>query len=422
MSGELHLQRFVLHERSPAHQIAARAISKSINEDTLCDDTSTPSFEEWSAVLRDMRAGQVATVARIGKCRMMCWCLAYAHVRDVKKKVRETVCVGIQQDMRGNRFLMRFRSSSASLEVTSGTVSLLKHVSTMQEPGADGLRAATMACLKEFCTEVPSNAMADPKVDMDLFQILCSKIESFAALQVTQQVMSSDIQKRRLTRMATYVELVGNIMAAEFPYHDIMAAFKVFTVKDLARCKQMTGNGERQKALQCLAKVIRVNPESLVYEFFHHQPLAQKFCRVEGLSSFDAWKKAIEKKRTLPSALMAELARCGAWSASSSEVERGFSAAKGGKVEGKGQDEYVCSELDHLVLAQDVLPQRRRVKRIWSPKPMQYGLSIVDGLGKVGPRDNSVGTQDWPSSSAVFAFVFCFACILFRGSQIRCQL
>ncbi|CAE7487767.1 unnamed protein product [Symbiodinium sp. CCMP2456] len=76
-----------------------------------------------------------------------------------------------------------------------------------------------------------------------------------------------------------------------------------------------------------------------------------------GLSSFEAWKQAVQKKRGgRPEALIAVLARSAGWSASSSTVERGFAHAKALKGDGKSQDNNLEDEQDCLVIAQDVRP------------------------------------------------------------------
>ncbi|CAE7443265.1 unnamed protein product [Symbiodinium microadriaticum] len=76
-----------------------------------------------------------------------------------------------------------------------------------------------------------------------------------------------------------------------------------------------------------------------------------------GLSSFEAWKQAVQKKRgDRPEALIAVLARTAGWSASSSTVERGFARAKALKGDGKSQDNNLEDEQDCLVIAQDVQP------------------------------------------------------------------
>ncbi|CAE7358923.1 unnamed protein product [Symbiodinium sp. CCMP2592] len=159
--GELKLQRFQKHADSPAHQIAARAFSMHMDQDDGKEpknDASSPSFPEWKQVLHEPKLTAVGAVAATGKCRMMRWCIATAHRRSLKDKMRNALCISIQSDMRGNR--------------------------------ADGLREAIMPCITSFCSkEVPPNygglrvksPEGEQQVDKDFLVMLCSRIEGFAA-------------------------------------------------------------------------------------------------------------------------------------------------------------------------------------------------------------------------------------------------
>ena len=161
--------------------------------------------------------------------------------------------------------------------------------------------------------------------------------------------LTDALQKECFKRMATYFEPLQKIVRAEFPSFDVMSAyFKVFSLQVLAKSQQMLQTGERKKALQRLAKVIGVTPEALEQEFFQHEAFAQKLCRVEGLSSFEAWRKIILKRKQQPPALMAVLARCGACCLVQRGRARLYSAAKASKADGKSQDEHVALELDSL--------------------------------------------------------------------------
>ena len=87
-------------------------------------------------------------------------------------------------------FLARFRCVTDSLEILTGTVGLKKHSGSVQAPGSDGLREATMSCIKAFCCkEVPpnygglrvKNPDRQPELDVEFCHMLCSRIEAFAA-------------------------------------------------------------------------------------------------------------------------------------------------------------------------------------------------------------------------------------------------
>ncbi|CAE7835971.1 unnamed protein product [Symbiodinium necroappetens] len=196
--GELKLQRFQKHADSPAHQIAARAFSKGVGKEgaectepsLLDDDGGAPSFLEWKQVLHEPKLHAVNSVAATGKCRMMRWCITTAHRRALKQKMRDALCISIQQDMRGNRFLLRLRCVTDSLEILTGTIGLKKHAGSVQAPGSDGLREATMSCIKAFCCkEVPpnygglrvKNPDREPELDLQFCHMLCGRIEAFAA-------------------------------------------------------------------------------------------------------------------------------------------------------------------------------------------------------------------------------------------------
>ena len=58
-------------------------------------------------------------------------------MRDFAK---EALCISVQQDARGNRFLSRFKMVNSKLEVFEGTLALAKHAATVEQPGSVGIR------------------------------------------------------------------------------------------------------------------------------------------------------------------------------------------------------------------------------------------------------------------------------------------
>ena len=167
------------------------------------------------------------------------------------------------------------------------------------------------------------------------------------------------MRRQCLKRMAAYTVVAEAVMNGEFPSFELMGCFKVFSVSDEAKSKQRSQSGELQNCLQRLAQVINVCPATLQYEFQNFYPLAAKYGK-QGLRTFEAWKKAIEvtaKRRASHStdALLPVLARLGAWSCSSSSVERGFGIALASKQLGQGQDEHLPSEESVLIIQQDIL-------------------------------------------------------------------
>ena len=153
------------------------------------------------------------------------------------------------------------------------------------------------------------------------------------------------MKQRCLQRMSTFVHLCEKVMEAEFPSFHVMASFKVFSLSCSQRSQQTLLNGDRHAALQRLAQVISVSAE-----FQQHQPLAEKIHRSEKLNAFDSWRKAVQKRGQNPTALIAVLARCACWSASSCEVERGFGHAKAVKLDGQSQDDHAEVEQDWVII------------------------------------------------------------------------
>ena len=189
------------------------------------------------------------------------------------------------------------------------------------------------------------------------------------------------VKRACLTRMAAYTVVAESVMNSEFPSFELMASLRVFSVSDEAKSKRQCESGEQENCLKQLAQAVGVCPATLQFEFQHFYPIAAKFGK-QGLRTFDAWKRAMEttsKNRLAHSneALVPVLARLGAWTCSSSAVERGFGMALQAKQLGQGQDEHVSSEAMILVLQQDVLQGQSadevdrkdlisRAKRVWA--------------------------------------------------------
>ena len=185
---DLRAERFEKHQHSPAHAVAVRAFASSAGEEPV-DDNSAPSFEDWQTLLEHKGSGAIPGVGQAAKRRVMRWCIAAARRMNLKEKVKDSFCVSIQQDTRGNRFLLRFRCCGADLSVSKGTMSVMKHVGTVQAPGADGIRQATMSAIQKFCAdEAPPHyggarsSRTDPILDKDFLVSLCQKMECFAGV------------------------------------------------------------------------------------------------------------------------------------------------------------------------------------------------------------------------------------------------
>ena len=187
------------------------------------------------------------------------------------------------------------------------------------------------------------------------------KPRNLLVADVAKTLGGTDAGTRRqcLRRMAACVAVAESVMDGEFPTFELMSSLRAFSVSDEVKSKQRRQSGEIQNCLEKLAQVIQVCPTTLQFEYDHFFPLAAKFGR-QGLQTFDAWKKAVDstsKSRAAHSteALVPVLARLGAWSCSSSSVERGFGIALAAKQLGQGQDEHVALEENILIIQQDIL-------------------------------------------------------------------
>ena len=191
-SGEIRVTRFRKHAGSPAHQTAE---SMAGGKEPALDDVGgfTPTLAEWKSVLDHTKPSNVqADVADAGsrkKAHMMRWCLAEAHREKQREAVKNALCVSLSQDQRGRRFLVRFRAVDAQLEVTDGTLQLVKVVTSPEAPGAQGIRQMTLKALQNFCTPTTpptyggllKGAKAQKECNYELLQNLTDKVECMAA-------------------------------------------------------------------------------------------------------------------------------------------------------------------------------------------------------------------------------------------------
>lgn len=131
----------------------------------------------------------IPAVGKRKKVAMMRWCLAEAIRKQDREFLARAECVSLQQDVRGTRFLVRFRAIDNDLAVRTGVFQLTKLVASPDLPGAVALRQATMASLLHFCSErlPPSYAsrqateQQQQKPDFDLAGSLVQKVEAIAA-------------------------------------------------------------------------------------------------------------------------------------------------------------------------------------------------------------------------------------------------
>eukprot|EP00439_Symbiodinium_sp_Y106_P064171 s1601_g10.t1 len=183
--GDLRLQRFKKHADSPSHEAAVRFMSGGRSKAVEEDDKTAPSYADWLAVLQSKDAKQVA---RAKKLNVMRWCLASAFRSRIRDFAKEALCISVQQDARGNRFLSRFKMVNSKLEVFEGTLALAKHAATVEQPGSVGIRRRTMLALENLASGTPPPAYSSVKADAvdtspqkELYRQLLQKVECFAA-------------------------------------------------------------------------------------------------------------------------------------------------------------------------------------------------------------------------------------------------
>ena len=161
-------------------------------------------------------------------------------------------------------------------------------------------------------------------------------------------------------RMSAIVALAGSVCRAEFPDFDLMSSFRVFTLgnKLLSRKKAVTKNAS--SLLDRLARSLKLDALELRAQFAKFQPLASKLHAQGTHSTFAAWSEAVmSTQKTATSrqlhpaeVLVQALARFGAWSSSSSDVERGFSLSSSLRG-GQSEDIYCAMEEAISILKAD---------------------------------------------------------------------
>ena len=135
--------------------------------------------------------------------------------------------------------------------------------------------------------------------------------------------------------MKTFVALVSETLAAEFPTLDLTNAFKIFDVSSKTRA---TGGeapdhlAETQDCAARLCQAFNVPLEPFLQEFWDHQAIATHHAVSHDTSSFLAWKESVRKTQSRsserhPSGHLSQvLMRLGAWGGcTTSGVEQQFS-------------------------------------------------------------------------------------------------
>ena len=191
--NNLSMGRFKKHQESPAHRAAAQmGADPSAGLGLEDSDGNVPTTSDWIAVLKHTEPSRLTlSVADAGekkKCAMMRYCLAEGHRAKQREFLAESLCISLQQDARGNRFLHRFKAANEKLEVMEGVIHLQKQVGTVDAPGAVGIRQATVKALEAFCTtgSPPTYGGLLPEAvsagfQESIFRSIVPKIEAMAA-------------------------------------------------------------------------------------------------------------------------------------------------------------------------------------------------------------------------------------------------
>ena len=139
-----------------------------------------------------------------------------------------------------------------------------------------------------------------------------------------------------------FVVLATNTLRAEFPDADVLSAFRVFDVvkKRGGERDDAAHSHFRDRALQRIAQVLKLNIDELKREFSEVEQVALYEASTSRTGSFDAWKTALlrirarrkSEKKILP-ALATALTAFGTWNGlGSSGVEQNFSVLSEGLV------------------------------------------------------------------------------------------
>lgn len=187
------------HHRSKTHRLAVA---------TLCgrptEDDAAPSREHFRRVFdatREASGRSKNGLAEIGqrlKVRRMKWCLAEAIRTTSRRFLAKSKCIGIMQDVRKNRLLVRFKAARDDLVSKKGTLGQVK----LGNVGAEDLRKGVVRILQDFCTPMagaPRRAAA-PELDQGLLESIYRKVEHIAAdAAADEQRAARDLRPRAVT-------------------------------------------------------------------------------------------------------------------------------------------------------------------------------------------------------------------------------
>ena len=186
-------------------------------------------------------------------------------------------------------------------------------------------RSVEPACLHTGCTEVMLGFLQKPTVVV---------FPGPGGRQLTKDIIvpSHAVITSCVSRMGHWVTLCEATIRSEFPHFETQQAFSIFNVKDV------DGNPpSRATRTDLLSRLQRAFHEpddpAAGVQLERLWRVARRICAEEGLSSADAWRRAIEDVSRLRSgpefnALLPLLVRFWAAGASTSGVEQSFSRAR----------------------------------------------------------------------------------------------
>ena len=145
--------------------------------------------------------------------------------------------------------------------------------------------------------------------------------------------ITAAILERCMTRLGAWVMLATTVLRAEFPGFEVLQAFGCLSLGNTRRpCSKHPQDWHED--LQRLSNFCNVKTDDVVGEYEDHKPIANKFYNQGGMTTLEAWAKAVEatqsskrRREGHPSKSLREiLYRFGAYGGSTSGVERLFAS------------------------------------------------------------------------------------------------
>jgi hypothetical protein len=141
---------FRRHEQSKGH---ISAVTKLLGEPSNCAESGAPSTRSFMQVLDATRKGQgraasgVAGVGKRMKIRRMKYALAESTREVCRSFLKRCSSIGIMQDVRRQRLLVRYQAATSTLETRRGILGQIK----IRDGHAEALRDATLLIFERFC-------------------------------------------------------------------------------------------------------------------------------------------------------------------------------------------------------------------------------------------------------------------------------